>query len=197
MEVGLIHYFAGQAFDNFLRAARKLERLSVGVIRLQEHLDALAGNIPWMKTRDFEFVLDLNFLPRGAERILLESFKDNFRLDSVEAMREAIRWEHGELFDDEKNLAFYLDRNKRVDEWIEKPRTVSQKVWPEALHLADPSGPESLFMCFSALCRVLVELACRRASESESVPSIISQFRGSFSEIMPILGAATPSGCRI
>jgi len=52
---GLDLYFPGQSFDAFLRAACKLERLFVGSICTQEHLNAFIQNIRWMKTQELGF----------------------------------------------------------------------------------------------------------------------------------------------
>jgi len=55
-----------------------------------------------------------------------------------------------ELFnqDEKRVLESYLDRNKRLEEFIKKPETVAQKVWPEALHTASRAGVDSLFCAF-------------------------------------------------
>jgi len=47
---------------------------------------------------------------------------------------------------DKKALAFYANRNECLDQWVAKPETVEQqKVWPDALGLAEKAGPSALF----------------------------------------------------
>ena len=59
-----------------------------------------------------------------------------------------IRFE-SDLFDsvDEKQrLTFYANRNESLDQWVDHPETVEQqKVWPDALGLAERAGPNALF----------------------------------------------------
>jgi len=48
--------------------------------------------------------------------------------------------------EDKTRLAFYANRNKLLDQWVDNPETVqTRKVWPDALKLAEQAGPNSLF----------------------------------------------------
>ena len=48
--------------------------------------------------------------------------------------------------DDKQRLAFYANRNERLDQWVDNPEIVEQKkVWPDALSLAERAGPNALF----------------------------------------------------
>ena len=79
---------------------------------------------------------------------LLHAVKNNFSLRSVKAR---ILDDHGlesDLFDsvDEKQrLTFYANRNESLDQWVDHPKKVEQKVWPDALGLAERAGPNALF----------------------------------------------------
>jgi len=47
---------------------------------------------------------------------------------------------------DKMRLVSYADRNECLDQWADNPETIDdQKVWPEALKLAEKAGPNSLF----------------------------------------------------
>ena len=81
-------------------------------------------------------------MKKTSGRILLRAVENNFSLRSVQADRDG-----RSIFDDddETRLTFFADRNERLDQWMDNPETVEQKVWPEALKLAEKSGPNSLF----------------------------------------------------
>jgi len=50
------------------------------------------------------------------------------------------------LAKDKETLAFYVNRNESLDQWVDRPETVEKKVlWPDALGLAERAGPNALF----------------------------------------------------
>lgn len=87
------------------------------------------------------------FQPRASEarvkEILLSAIKKNFSLRSV-----TVFFRGQPLFDqeiDQRRLAFYANRNVRLEEWVEKPDLVDRKLWPEALSLAQQAGRDTLY----------------------------------------------------
>jgi len=82
---------------------------------------------------------------------LLCAIKKNFSLRVVAASFYPDRISLARpLFGDQETgqaqrLEFYLNRNERLEEWIENPVLVGQEVWPEALSLAQQAGPGALF----------------------------------------------------
>jgi len=77
---------------------------------------------------------------------LLLAIKNNFSLRSVKVFRAHNYRTH--LFESaeyKETLAFYASRNESLDQWIHHPEMVEQKVWPDALGLAERAGPNALF----------------------------------------------------
>lgn len=145
--------FPERTFENFLHAAGSLERLSIQTLDSQQLVDTLVRWIPQIKVSELEFSIDLVGLDRDFEQTLLDGVKDNFFLRSFKAKQFSLG-RHEELIEEDeqrKRLEFYMDRNKRVSQWVEDPSAVSRKVWPEALQLADRKGHDSLFLAFRAL----------------------------------------------
>ena len=98
--------------------------------------------------------LEVNFwVQLGQEHVvnlrqnLLLAIKKNFSLRSVKGVNG--NYEAPDLFEsaeDKKTLAFYANRNESLDQWVDHPETVEQqKVWPDALGLAERAGPSTLF----------------------------------------------------
>ena len=147
----------------------KLERFEIGQFRSHEQFRALTQSIPSMRIKELEltFVSDRLINEETAKRDLLQAVKNNFSLRSVIG-------EHfgSDLFDNDDmkpRLVFYADRNERLDQWKDNPENVDQKVWPEALKLAEMAGPDSLFR---GLRTVL-------GSEYVSLPGAIKKAQGS------------------
>ena len=137
-------------FEALLRAIEKskLERFSIGRIETPHQLQTLMQSIPLMRIRELEVsfwgqILRENANPR---QNLLLAIKNNFSLRSVKAK---MLNEGSDLFDsaeDKQTLAFYANRNEHLDQWVDHPETVEQqRVWPEALSLAERAGPNALF----------------------------------------------------
>lgn len=134
-----------------IEKSNTLERFAIGEIGSQQQLELLTRSIPSMRVKELEIHVH-NHGGDNMKESVLEAVKNNFSLRSVTGRQ--IR--HGDfanagagLFDeddDQQRLAFYADRNQRVEQWVENPETVvDQKVWPDALMLAQRAGPDSLF----------------------------------------------------
>jgi len=142
---------------NLLRAIEKiklLERLKIGTIRTQHQLQTLTQTIPSMKLKELEIDFwyddeeELEFVPETIRQELLHAVKNNFSLRAVKA-EMFTDYDQFDLFDsaeDKHSLAFYANRNESLDQWVDHPEKVKQqKVWPEALGLAERAGPSALF----------------------------------------------------
>jgi len=152
--------FRGIKFKNLLRAIEKskLERCKIGLMQTQQQLQALTESIPSMKLKELELAFlhddegsddeEGEFSQETIRQHLLLAIKNNFSLLSAKAEMMAL----GEAFDllesaeDKQTLAFYANRNKSLDQWVDNPETVEQrKLWPDALGLAERAGPDALF----------------------------------------------------
>ena len=139
--------FPGVQFKNLLRVIEKskLERFRIGYIQTPQQLQTLTESIPSMKLKELEVHFRDDEDEAGGEfdretirQDLLQAVKNNFSLLSVKCSR----------FDnnDKQTLAFYANRNKCLDQWVDNPETIDdRKVWPEALGLAQRAGPDALF----------------------------------------------------
>jgi len=133
-------------FPTLLRAIEKskLERLHLGVIQSQQQMQNLTQSIPLMKLTELSVRYDGGGW-RNVKKELLQAVKNNFTLLSVKG---EIGNERVNLFgsaEDKQTLVFYANRNERLDQWVDNPDSVDQKVWPEALGLAQRAGPDALF----------------------------------------------------
>ena len=157
-------------FKNLLQAIEKskLERFQIGSISTPHHLQALTQSIPSMKLKELEVEFyhdegnelgvglyhdegsddEDEFDQEAIRQDLLHAVKNNFSLRAVKA-KMLTDTDETDLFlsvEDKQRLAFYANRNKSLDEWVDNPKTVKQrKVWPEALNLAERAGPNALF----------------------------------------------------
>jgi len=144
--------FPGVQFKNLLQVIQNcklLESLKIGTIHSQQQLQTLTESIPSMRIRELDVAFGGQILlgnPNLKHNLLL-AIKNNFSLHSVKG-----KMRNDDLFgtaEDKQTLAFYANRNESLDQWVDNPETiVEQKVWPNALGLAERAGP-------SALCRGL------------------------------------------
>ena len=124
----------------------KLERFHIGHLSWTE-MRTLAQKIPSMKLKELIFRY-CGVQRRNIEEELLHAVANNFTLRSVKGnQHERTFLDNSSLFDNGSNqrLAFYANRNERLDQWVDNPEPVDQKVWPEALGLAERAGPDALF----------------------------------------------------
>jgi len=127
-------------FQNLLRAVEKskLERFVIGRIQSNQQFLALADSIPLMRVKELKVVFEWDFDGGNIEHVLLQAVKYNFSLRSIRCER----WARRDLFDDDHKamLEVYADRNECLDQWVENPETVEEKVWPDALKLSEKAG---------------------------------------------------------
>ena len=145
MERSLGDALPNSQFRNLLRAVQKskLERFSIGTIQSQEQLRTLTESIPKMRIKELQVVISNAVDQEDTKPLLLLAIKNNFSLQSVDGKRASGR----DLFNanDTRRLVFYANRNELLGQWVDNPKTVERKVWPEALKLAEQAGPDSLF----------------------------------------------------
>ena len=160
--------FPGIQFKNLLNAIEKskLERFQIGRIETPHQLQTLTQSIPSMKLKELEIVFwvtegsddedeaEGEFDRETIRQDLLHAVKHNFSLRSLKAeLTRTDLFDNDELTrtdlfdnDDKQTLAFYVNRNESLDQWVDNPVTVEQrKVWPNALNLAERAGPNALF----------------------------------------------------
>ena len=163
---GNLEEFPGVHFRNLLQAIQmsKLERFEIGTIRTQQQLQTLTESIPSMHIRELEVDFwydegnddeddEVGELSREAIRQhLLRAVKNNFSLRTVKAEMftetddEIDGTNLFERAEDKQALAFYANRNATLDQWVDNPVTIEQqKVWPDALSLAERAGPNAFF----------------------------------------------------
>ena len=153
-------FFPGPTFGALLSVVGRstLERFSIGNIQSEAHFQTLLNILPAMKTQELEFDLH-RLLPVGANRQadVLRAVKQNFSLRSLKATMSG-----GDAFftdDDKVLLQFYIDRNKRLAQWVASPATVPRLLWPDALGLALEAGENSLYRSLQAVLGDEVESA--------------------------------------
>jgi len=148
--------FPGIRFRNLLEAVQtsKLERFKIGSIETSRQLQTLLQSIPSMPIRELDVVFDgpifdgqVRHENANPRQNLLLAVKNNFILQSVNFLRPGYdRPSLLESAEDKQRLALYTSRNESLDEWVKNPeRVVNQKVWPDALGLAERAGPNALF----------------------------------------------------
>ena len=138
----------GVPFEALLRAIEKskLEQFKIGTIQSRRQMQKLTQSIPHMKLTELLIYYDGDRF-RKVKKELLQAVKNNFTLLSVECDYVKSDYSEANLFNsnDMKTLAVYRNRNQRLDKWVDNPETVDEKVWPEALGLAQRAGPDALF----------------------------------------------------
>lgn len=102
------------------------------------HVRILAESIPDMKIRKLKTRIQVE-----DDAMLLEGLKRNFSIHS---------WDIAGL-DHRLNsrLQFYLDRNRRLAQWVDNPACVSRHLWPLAMHLAMQAGENTLYRSLQAV----------------------------------------------
>jgi len=84
------------------------------------------------------------------EEEFLDAFKSNYCLQSVQCKQDF----NGQPWFSEANqarLEYYLDRNRKLAQWIANPKMVPRELWSYAIMLAMKAGANSLFQSLIAL----------------------------------------------
>ena len=97
-----------------------------------------------MKLKELEIDLASSFT-EALKQDLLRAVENNFTLLSVKGELPNGR-DFFDSDDDKQRLASCANRNESLDQWVDHPEIVEQqKVWPDALGLAERAGPSALF----------------------------------------------------
>jgi len=89
------------------------------------------------------------------EERLLDTLQKNFNVQSVNLVQGDFRPEITWLSEaNQIRLDFYLNRNRKLAQWIANPNLVPKELWPEAMKLAVEAGSESLYSSLQALAKL-------------------------------------------
>ena len=143
LELSQNRAFLDRELPNLLTVIQrsKLQSLKIGAITTRQEWQSVIQSIPSMRIG--KLVIDsIVYTPSDDDKQqLLVAIDRNYSLVSVEVMGSRM------FNDDQKaKLKFCADRNGKMQEWIGDPGVVADpKLWPEALHLADEAGQDSLY----------------------------------------------------
>jgi len=81
-------------------------------------------------------------------RQLLEALKKNYAIQSMECTLYDVNF----LLDaNQARIEFFLDRNRKLEQWTKNPKLVPRELWSYAVNLAKQAGIDSLFQSLLAL----------------------------------------------
>jgi len=124
-------------------AKSKLNRFKFGVSTAQI-LQSFTAIVPSMRVQELEVSVSYRLHQQTAKEAIFRAIGKNFSLRSVKGSSNA----EEALFrrvEDQRKLTFYINRNERLDEWVDNRTTLDRKLWPEALGLAAQAGKDTLF----------------------------------------------------
>lgn len=142
-------------FRELLEAASRCSHLECLTIRNvgRGRLEALEATIPPLKVKELVVTVLEEDWNQDEEDRLLEAFKRNYAVQSIECM----------LADDEESnwywftpanqdrLDVFLDRNHKLVQWTNNPKMVPRELWSYAMMLALKAGVDPLFQSLVAL----------------------------------------------
>jgi len=142
-------------FDALLNVASRsssLKRLVLSHVVEGEHMEALLERIPSLPITE----LDLDFHCEDDEEMdgeneekLLKTISKNFTIQSVYC---AINTSY-DYFSEENEtiLERTLDRNRKLHQWLENPKSVPRQLWPYIVSLAQRAGRDIFFRSLKVL----------------------------------------------
>jgi len=143
-------------FQSLLVAASrnfKLQRLRIGCPPIPDdpHVNAILEAVPSLKATDLALVFRMQPRPDHKEG-LLRALENNYIFQSIDC-GVFLPSSREDLFDeaDRAQLEIYLNRNRRLAEWVKNPKLVPQELWSYALDLALKAGINPLFQSLLAL----------------------------------------------
>jgi len=130
-------------------AKSKLHRFKIGTLNSQIQMQSLAEIVPLLRLQE----LEISFCPpldeRTVTRAMLVAVKKNFSMRSVKGFDQGPNrlWREPVFTQVEvqRRLAFYFNRNERLDDWVDSVERLDRKLWPNALELAEQAGRDTLF----------------------------------------------------
>jgi len=138
---------------------KRLERLVLRNISFEaldeEHGQVLEHAIPLLKVKEL-FLYFKEESEEDQEERLMDSLKKNFNVQSVKLTRLTYMNENNNWLSkaNQTQLDFFLNRNCKLAQWIEKPKLVPKELWPEAMKLALEAGAESLYLSLLSLSKL-------------------------------------------
>jgi len=147
-----------------------LEHLHIRNVHIDHvgYYHALEESISSLKVND----LSLRFQSEstnGAGEALLEALSRNYRVQRVNCVlsRSGNSW-----FSDanQNQLDIYLDRNRKLAQWVKDPKLVPRELWSYAVTLAVKAGINSLFQSLIALSEHQIGL--REKSRKRKLPAV-------------------------
>jgi len=153
-----IEYSNNIMFREVLIAATKstrLEQVAINGIVFDPHappygrFETLVDKIRSLKVAELKLDI-VTESGMGAEELVLGALRRNYIVQRV----ECIEHESEDNWLSEANqsrLDFYLDRNRKLAEWVENPKLVPRELWQYAIMLALEAGINSLYQSLLAL----------------------------------------------
>jgi len=148
------------AIFDCLKRKKSLETLSVDILPCSD--TALASFKELMRSTSNIRELTLNCGPLTRETVL-QAVKSNFSLRNIRNTYPSI--------EDERLLQFYVNRNGRMAQWIERPTSVPKHLHPEVLHVASHGNPSVLFRSLIAISGDLGTAKRKRKRPTYNAPS--------------------------
>ena len=162
---------SNQSFSNLCQAVAesKLESFAIRVDHNHSRIQSLANTIPFMKIRTLviRFVIwsgGYHDLDHGMKQTLRQALKNNFTLQSVKF--QCGDDDQFDASDVDQAMKFFLERNTRLDQWVENPATVPKHLWKKATTLAAKAGPETLFRLLRKIGPEVLPVGSRKRKRS-------------------------------
>jgi len=141
-----------QDFMNAVVSSTQLERLLVRGIatRWVDILRTFEDSIPLLKVK--ELTVFFHGRSHDAEGRLLAALKRNYTVQNV-IFKEAVANSNANWFSEanQARLESYVDRNRKLAQWVENPKMVPRELWSYAMTLALKAGVNPLFQSLLAL----------------------------------------------
>jgi len=173
LEIGEVSNAVFRALMAAVSRSTTLEDLAIRHIELDQHdqTRALVETIPSLKIKKVALIFKAEYIGLSDGQILsneemlqerrrraageqdrfLAAFKRNYVVQDVQCLfdyNEECNW-----FTDanQARLDFYLNRNRQLAKWIDKPQLVPRHLWQYAMALALEAGVSSFYQCLITL----------------------------------------------
>lgn len=135
-----------------LRAVEKskLHRFKIGMLNSQLQMQSLTQMVPSLRLQELEITFRHFLDVQTMNHEVLGVVKKNFSLRSVKGFYFSLPREQEPIplfnqVEDQRRLAFYLNRNERLGDWVDNVERLDRKLWPHAIGLAEQAGRDTLF----------------------------------------------------
>lgn len=155
-------------FDN-LRLNHSLQSLTVGFARFSDATWAAFKGLMRVTSTIRELVVwDYQEATSSANILKIAKFNFSLREVQLEGGGEVARGFFTE--EQQRLLAFYVDRNERMEHWMEYPFSVPENLRPELLHVAAQGNPSVLFQ---SLLAIRGELGTAKRTRKRKCPAFL------------------------